>query len=420
MKLKITKILKETIWSFLSKGVTMILFLIINIVIARKLEVEQFGLWSLFLSAITIIYTLSYFGVNASANKFIAQHNKTDNLKGVILSSLKLRFLFSIIFSCLLLLFHKQLALLLRNQELEILFLLGAPMVFLSGFVEYFKSVFIGLHRIKFNFILNFVEYTLNLLLIIIFLYFSNSIISLVSSYIISLSIIVVIGFLLLYFNFYKSLKSSDKNYTKELLHYSYPLIFISLGFIVLTEVDTIMIGIFSNTAEVGVYAIAKQIILKLPHIAIAITMGTMPIFGKMNNENKSEFKSKLFSILKITFIIYLFIILILLFVSPIFIPLLFGEDYIASVLPLQILTVYLFSVSISLVLGSFLDYAGKAKKRALNISVTIVLNIFLNLILIPRYGAVGAAIATSISYLPYVFLNWLEVKKTFTSGEGF
>jgi len=41
-----------------------------------------------------------------------------------------------------------------------------------------------------------------------------------------------------------------------------------------------------------------------------------------------------------------------------------------------------------------------------------MVLNIILNLILIPRYGAVGASIGTSIAYLPYVILNWLECKK--------
>jgi O-antigen/teichoic acid export membrane protein len=35
-----------------------------------------------------------------------------------------------------------------------------------------------------------------------------------------------------------------------------------------------------------------------------------------------------------------------------------------------------------------------------------------LNLLLIPKYGAVGASVATSIAYTPYVILNWLEVKK--------
>jgi O-antigen/teichoic acid export membrane protein len=70
--------------------------------------------------------------------------------------------------------------------------------------------------------------------------------------------------------------------------------------------------------------------------------------------------------------------------------------------------------MGMSIILSSFLDYIGKAKKRAYNISVTIILNIGLNIILIPRYGATGAAIATSVSYLPYVILNWLEVRKIF------
>jgi O-antigen/teichoic acid export membrane protein len=41
-----------------------------------------------------------------------------------------------------------------------------------------------------------------------------------------------------------------------------------------------------------------------------------------------------------------------------------------------------------------------------------MALNIILNILLIPKYGAIGASIATSIAYTPYVILNWLEVRK--------
>lgn len=174
------------------------------------------------------------------------------------------------------------------------------------------------------------------------------------------------------------------------------------------------MIGYFLSSSEVGIYAVAKQIILKLPHIALALSMGTMPIFAKLNEKNKEELKKKLIKILKINTSIYAIIVLILIFLSPIFIPLLFGNEYVASVLPLQILTIYLFFMAMSVILSTFLDYVGKAKIRAYNIIITIVLNIVLNVILIPQYGAAGAAIATSISYLPYIVLNILGTRKSF------
>jgi len=408
------KNVKETLWSFLTKGLTLVLFLLLNIILARRLGVDSFGLWSLFLSVITLFFTISYFGINVSTRKFVAQHSETNNLKNIFLSSIKLRLILSFSFSILLLITHKYIAQLLGNSDLEILFLYGVPLIFFSGFVEYFKAVFMGLHRIKYNFIINTCEFSLKLFLIILFLFFSNSVISVINSYTLALFITSCVGFYILYNNFYKNLEFTKKDFKKEILNYSYPLIFISLGFIVLTEVDTIMIGYFSSSVEVGVYAVAKQIILKLPHIALALSMGTMPIFAKLNEENKEELKKKLIKILKINTSIYAIIVLILLFLSPIFIPWLFGNEYVDSVLPLQILTVYLFFVAISVILSAFLDYVGKAKIRAYNVVITIILNIVLNLVLIPQYGAIGAAIGTTVSYLPYIMLNYLEVNKQF------
>jgi len=134
------KTLKEILWSFLTKGLTLVLFLLLNIILVRRLGVDSFGLWSLFLSVITLIFALSSFGINASTKKFVAQYSGTNELKNIFLSSIKLRFILSSSFSILLLITHKYITQLLGNSDLEILFLYGIPLVFFSGFVEYFKA----------------------------------------------------------------------------------------------------------------------------------------------------------------------------------------------------------------------------------------------------------------------------------------
>jgi len=412
-KIVYNKLFKETSWSFLSKIVALVLFFLINVFLARSLGVEMFGLWSFFLSVITLVSVVSYFGVNDSTKKFVAQYNKTNSLRGVLISSLKLRFLFSLLFSLILLLFYKQLVLILNRPGLEVLFLYGIPLVFLTGLAEYLKAVFIGLHRLKYNFIMSASEYGLKLGLIILFFLFSNTLISIINSFVIAMVITTLIGFYLLYFNFYKEIPESNKKFTKEILAYSYPFIFISFGFLALTELNTIMIGLFSTTTEVGIYAIANQI-TKLSQVSLAISMGIMPIFAKLNKKNKKELGKKFYAVLKINLLLSLLIVLTVLFLSPVFVPLIFGDKYISSVLPMQILSIYLLISSTSIILSSLLDYLGKAKIRAVNISITIILNITLNLLLIPKYGAIGAAIAVSTSYLPYLILNWLEVKKQF------
>ncbi|GAJ10623.1 unnamed protein product, partial [marine sediment metagenome] len=51
--LKKNKLYKETFWSFGTKGVTFLLFFLLNVYLARTLRVERFGIWSFFFSIFT-------------------------------------------------------------------------------------------------------------------------------------------------------------------------------------------------------------------------------------------------------------------------------------------------------------------------------------------------------------------------------
>ena len=403
---------KEITWSLLSKGTTMILFILINLYLARKLSLEEYGLWSYFFSIITIISLISYFGINASAKKYAAQNDQTDSLRPVIKSSIKLRFYFSLAFSILLLLSYKSLASLLNKPEFEKLFLLSIPLIFLSSFVEFYKEMFSALQKLKYNFIVNFLEYSLKFLLVLIFFTFSINVFYIINAYLISVLITGLVGSYLLYFNFYRKYKRSKEKYSKQILKYSLPLFFSTLGFVMATEIDTFMLGLLVGESEVAIYAVSKQIITKLPHISLAIALAVMPLFSKINKDNKEKLKKSFYNLMKINCVIFIPIIVIILLFSGYFIPLIYGYKYSNAVIPLKILTVYLFLFTNSIFLNSFLDYNGLAKKRAINILILIVVNIILNLILIPKYGAIGAAIATSISYAPSVLLSWFEVKK--------
>jgi len=406
------KIFKETFWSFAAKGTAFLLYFLLNVYLARTLGVERFGTWSFFFSILTIFILFSYFGINASARKYVAQYNKTDELNNVLKSSLKLRLVFSLTFTIIIILVHKPLAMLLGKPEFAPLFLISAPLIIVAGLVEFLKNIFMGLHRTIYNFIVNLLEYGLKMILVIICLTVSLDLSYIVNSFTVACFITSLIGSYLLYAKFYRKNKIyAENDFVNKILKYSIPLFFISVGFLIATEVDTVMLGLFSTDAEVGTYAVAKQIIIKLPHISLAMVMGTMPVFAKLNEDNKEELKKLFFKLLRTNALIFAIIAIGIVFLSRIFVPLIFGVEYNSSVLPLQILTVYSVGSSFSILLSSFLDYQGLAKKRAINLSVCMVLNIVLNLILIPEYGAVGAATATSISYLPYIFLNWIEVR---------
>jgi len=406
------KLIKETFWGFASKGIAFILLMGLNIFLARILGVEEFGLWSFLFAIITGIFLISNFGINASG-KFIAQYNSTDELKNVIRNSFKLRLLISFFFALFIFFGSRTISVLVGHPEFEILLKYSSPLVFSMGFLEYLKTAFGGLHRIKYNFIVTVLEFGFKFIFVIFLFQFSTNLINIVNAFSLASFLTIVIGLSLLYFNFYIKIdRSTNITSALDIIKYAIPLFFTSIGAVIATEIDTVMLGLFSSNYEVGIYAVGKNLVNIIPQISMAIAMGTMPVFAKINNKNKEELKLLFFKILRINTWLMGIITLGIIFLSGFLIPLIYGPRYAGAVFPLQILTIFLVSRSFLIFLNLFLDYQGLAKKRLLNSIISMILNIILNLLLIPKYGAVGASIATSIAYAPYVILNWLEVKK--------
>ena len=204
---------------------------------------------------------------------------------------------------------------------------------------------------------------------------------------------------------------NSYKEYIAKIVKYALPLLFLYVFFMLTSELDMLMLGYMTNEEEVGIYAIVKQIVVKLPQISIALSMGTMQQFAQLNNENRQRLIQTFHKLLKINTAIFGAITIGIFTLSWFFIPLIFGEAYTNSIYPLYILSIYTVCFSFNIFFNQFLDYQGLANKRVFNATIAFVLNITGNYLLIPQYGAIGAAIATSFSYLPYTLLNWREVK---------
>jgi O-antigen/teichoic acid export membrane protein len=63
--------------------------------------------------------------------------------------------------------------------------------------------------------------------------------------------------------------------------------------------------------------------------------------------------------------------------------------------------------------------YRGLAWQRATNVVFTLIANVILNWLLIPIWGAVGAAAASSLAYIPYCALNLWAAHKAFAVGRS-
>lgn len=415
LKIVDNKNIKETFWAFLSKGSIFLFFYLIQLFFIENMSVEQWGKWSLFISILNIVTLCSILGINISVQKFVAQYNNTKHFKPVLFTSIKLRAIGSTVYLILVLVLVKPLLLFFNKSDLICLFYWSVPYIFFWGIIDFFNSIFQGVHRLKYSALIKFYEHGIKLLVVIILFAFHKRLYVIGSAF----SISYFITFLISIFFFYKVIYKDaggrgEVDYTGQILKYSLPLFMMTTGAFISIEIDTIMLNALKGDYETGIYSTAKQLLRQVPHISIAFAAGIMPIFAKMNNDNKVEMKKKFDKWFRMNFGVLSIILIISVSLSPFILPWFFKNKYNESILSFQILSPYIFMMGVSIFTGAFLDYRGLAKKRAINLFITIALNVVLNYFFIKKYGAVGASIATTVSHIPYFLLNLYEVRIAF------
>lgn len=191
----------------------------------------------------------------------------------------------------------------------------------------------------------------------------------------------------------------------RSLIGYSLPLILTSASFVIYTELDNIMIGHYVGAGAVGEYTIALFLARGVPEAAKPIGQAAGPILVKLRQADRAKAAKFAERIIKYVCALFLPIAAAVFVLAPNILALV-GPDYIAGAPSMRIMSVFILSLSLGVVVTPMLDYLGLAWTRAMWMSVSVVTNIVLNFILIPRIGAVGAAIATAVTHAPFVFNN--------------
>jgi O-antigen/teichoic acid export membrane protein len=157
---------------------------------------------------------------------------------------------------------------------------------------------------------------------------------------------------------------------------------------------------------ETGIYSAAKQVVIFLPQLSLAFSMGAIPGLARFNKETALSQRRLYYRILGGIAGIYLLACLGVAAFALWGMSLFFRPEYHAASRPLLMLIPFAIFNAATIYSGNLMVYRGLAWQRFANAGLTIMANVLLNWWLIPIWGAVGAAAASSIAYLPYCILN--------------
>jgi len=186
----------------------------------------------------------------------------------------------------------------------------------------------------------------------------------------------------------------------KELVLFSLPLMFTGILGFIMTRTDTLMLGYYLTSTTVGIYNAATPLASMLPIFLNSAGFLYMPIASQLYSQEKLREMRRVYQILtKWVFLLTLPAFAVMFLFPEATIKFFFGADYLGASKALQILALgFMFHTFLGLN-GLSLIVIGEPKLNLIGNSFAAVFNVVLNVILIPRYGLDGAAIATAVSY---------------------
>jgi O-antigen/teichoic acid export membrane protein len=159
---------------------------------------------------------------------------------------------------------------------------------------------------------------------------------------------------------------------------------------------DQILLGLMSTAAALGVYAVAvnvSEILLQLPSAAAT---ALVPVLARAAPEDRAR---RALSVFRLLMLIGLIEIVVAALAGPVLIPLVFGSQYHASVTPFLLLLPGTIGFIAADVFTSSLMTQGAPSLSSLPSVVALASGLILDVLLIPSFGASGAALAATAAF---------------------
>ena len=184
-----------------------------------------------------------------------------------------------------------------------------------------------------------------------------------------------------------------------SLLRESWPLIFTGISVMISMRVDQVIIGQLLNDSEVGLYSAAVRLSELWYFIPVSIAASTYPALVESKKRDEELYYRRLQQLYNMLVSLGIVVAIVTTFLAGPLVRLMYGPAYAASSAPLRILIWSGVAVSFGCAWSNWMILEGRAKMLFCFQLTGAIVNILLNLILIPRLGIIGSALATLISY---------------------
>ncbi len=213
---------------------------------------------------------------------------------------------------------------------------------------------------------------------------------------------------------------SWDKSILMTLFKIAYPFALAGLFVKIYSYLDSVLLSKMVGDTAVGFWSVAYKLTYSFQFIPMAFAAAMFPAMSAYFCYDKSRLKQ---TFERATFYLALLAVPIAFGIFSLARPIvltLYGSDYLSSVLPLRVAVFTVIFIFLNYPVGSLLNACDRQMTNTLIMGASMVLNIILNLVLIPRLSFVGAAVSTLVSHSFLYILGMIFANKIVVYGKSF
>lgn len=371
-------------------------------IFTRLLTTEEYGLASTYLSVVAILGTFITLCIgNTVRNAFVDMQKKLDEyISSIFFFSILSALLWGVLFFTISLFFNLQLS----------------NWLVITAVLQAFMTCIIDTILVRYMMEVNYVKRTSLLAIpnvlvaalsvVLILKLPENKHFGRIFAYFI---VYLFVGLYYLIKQFCRGKKFVSKEYWKYGLTLSVPLIFHGLSLVILAQADRTMITVLRNASETGIYSLVYNFSMVANAITTSMENVWIPWFTmQMRSQNRKVIQKN--SVKYINFVTILIAMIIL--VAPEILKIMAEKEYWSGIYMIPPIVLASFFVFLTSFLINLEYYYKKTKNTAVSTLVSAIVNLILNYLFIPKYGAIAAAYTTVVAYIVNFIMHYCFSRK--------
>ncbi len=367
--------------------------LFVFVYIARTYGSSEFGNFGFALAFSAILAVLTDFGINSLLIREISRDKKL--LRKYFSNALLMKMILGIL---TFILAFASLNLMGYGHEAKTIAYVLLAFAVLQSFTDLFYSAFRAFERMHFDSAIKVLRMIVLTVLVMILIRNNAGLITVGIAFPLTEIAMLVVSSLIYRKQFDELSLGYDFAVIKRISREAFPF-FISLIFVtLLVYADSVILERVKGPEEVGIYVAAYNILLGISFIPLMFSNSVYPVFSRYFKSDESLLNFAYRKSLAYMLIIGLPASIGIWVYSDKIINLVYGTGYEKSAFALQILCWFVFLRFVNIIPGTILSSINRQGSRTICQASVALINITLNLFLIPKYGFIGAAYSAIIS----------------------